>query len=155
VISLREAKSIMLTSNEYKSGEVLLFDSDGTAYPCKITDVKTRKKIVESNTLSVFATVECKVLITSLPKNLKIATQSDLESAQNKIRELLQKKLEDDWQKAVADGYHMYYGLPMYVYRHEPKRYAKWNADGKPTILLLPKCKIHLENQSISDERLE
>lgn len=155
LIPLREAQSIMLTSNEYKSGEVLLFDDEGTAYSCKITDVKTTKKVVEGNTLSVFATVECKVLITSLPKNLKIATQTDLESAQNKIQELLQKKLEDDWQKAVAEGYHMYYGLSLYVYRHKPKQYAEWKDDWAPVIPFVQKCKIHLENQSISDERLE
>ncbi len=155
-LDLRVTQSILLVSGEYRMGELLLKTDDGKDIPCQIRSVDTKKKISDGEDLTVSVTIECDILLTTLPSVFDISSEEGMEKTEREISRLLTKKIKDDWDNAVKEGISDVFGLGIYVYRHAPKKYDAWknkNENGK-VIQLNPECHVELANFGFSNERI-
>ena len=148
---LKFTQSVLLVSGEYKQGELLLFTDDEREVPCQIKAVKTKKKIVGENPLTVSVTIDCDILLTTLPDGFDISTEEKMDKTESEIARLLTKKIQKDWEKALKGNYSDLFGLEVYVYRHAPKKFE--NLNGK-RVELQPQCDVELANFGISNERI-
>ncbi len=148
---LKFTQSVLLVSGEYKQGELLLFTDDGVEVPCQIKGVKTKKKIVGEDPLTVSVTVDCDILLTTLPVGFDISTEEKMNETELEIARLLTKKLQEDWETAYEENYSDIFGLEIYVYRHAPKKYE--NLNGKKADFKV-QCDVELANFGISNERI-
>ncbi len=154
-VDLRTVQSILLISGEYRVGELLLKTKDGIEIPCQIRSVKTKKKIGPEENLTVYATLECDILLTTLPKGFDISNEDHMERSEDAIGSLLTEKIQKDWEKAVKDGISDVFGLSVYLYRHAPEKLQTLNlASGEPGIRLIPNCQVELANFGLADERM-
>ncbi len=154
-MNLNFTQSVLLVSGEYRRGELLLYTDDGTEIPCQIRSVSTRKKISKSGPLSVCATIDCDILLTTIPSEFDISTEEGMKKTESEVARLLTKKIQDDWNYAKKNGYSDIFGLEVYVYRHSPKRFEEWSRNQNKNVLeLIPKCAVKLANFGLSNERI-
>ncbi len=148
-------QSILLVSGEYQRGELLLRTDDGTEVPCQIRAVKTKKKIAKENSLLVFVTIDCDILLTTLPVGFDISTEEGMKKTESEVAHLLTKKIQEDWNHAVKEEFSDIFGLEIYVYRHAPRLFDEWkNKKNDDDIKLIPQCSVELANFGLSNERI-
>lgn len=153
-IGLSCTQSVLLVSGEYQKGELLLHTDDGKEVPCQIRSVKVKKKISE-NPFTVNASLECDILLTTLPEGFDISTEEGIEKTEGEIARLLTKKISDDWNKSEKEGYSDVFGLEIYCYRHAPRAWEQWKktAENQP-VKLSAQCDVELANFGLSNERI-
>ncbi len=154
-IDLQTVQSILFVSGEYKVGELLLTTDDGIEIPCQVRSVKTKKKIETGEQVTVYASIECDILLTTLPIGFDISTEDHMERSENEIGKLLTKKIQDDWDATVQKGSSEVFGLGVFLYRHEPELYEQLKGKSAlKDIILVPECKVELANFGLADVRV-
>ncbi len=155
-IDLNTTQSILLTSGEYRKGELQLHTEDGTVVPCQIQSVQTKRRIETGDSFKVYVTVKCDILLTTLPECFDISTEAGMEKTEEEIGRLLTKKIKDDWEASLSKGFSEAFGLEVYAYRHKPRTFTKWKKNHKEgiSIQLIPDCSVELANFGLSDERI-
>ena len=151
-LDLRLTQSMLLVSGEYRRGELILTPENGNSVPCQIRSVAVKKKISEADGITVSVQIQCKIRLTSLPKEIDIATEKNLQKTEAELSRLLTEKLKSDWNRARGNGMEDFFGLSVYVYRHDPNLLEKRKSEGQ--ISFEPTCSVILENFGFTDERI-
>ena len=154
-LNLSVTQSIMLVSNEFRRGALLLVAEDGIAIPCQICSVKTERKILDGEAITVKAHIQCDIRLTSLPEGFDFSTREGVKKAEETIALLMSQKIKNDWDTTVKDGVDEIFGLQIYLYRHAPSLFdSVENGQRGEMIVLDPQCTVHLENFGFTDERI-
>ena len=151
-LTLPQTQSVMLVSGEYKQGELILKTEDDTDIPCQIRSVSVSKRISERDTPVIFAEIQCKIRLTSLPEGFDISTTEGLKKSEETISDLLTEKIRTDWEQTEEEQTSDVFGLSVYLYRHAPQLYEH-SGEGRG-IKLEVKCSVILENVGFTDERI-
>ncbi len=155
-IDLSITQSILLVSGEYRKGELQLHSEGGVEIPCQIQAVQTKKKITIDGDFIIHVSVDCDILLTTLPNNFDISSETGMEETETNVERLLTEKIKRDWENSVSKGVSEFFGLEIYGYRHKPRTFAQWNlekGDGY-SVRLVPHCSVELANFGLSDERI-
>jgi len=149
---LKSTQSILLVSGEYRHGELLLSDGN-VEIPCQIRSVSVRKSLLCGEPDTVDTEIECSLRLTALPKMFNLSTAMGVDVAERRLAELLEGRLQEDWERLRRNGNDVLFGLSVYLYRYHPERYQ--NLDNADRLRLQVRCTVHLENSGFSDERIE
>ena len=152
-IDLPTVQSILLISGEFKVGELLLKTDDGIEIPCQVRSVKTKKHVVIDENPTIHVTIDCDILLTTLPNGFNISSEDHMERSEDEIAKLLTRKIQKDWNSAVSDGISEVFGLGVYLYRHQPKLYRQLTDNSSMGQLdLITECNVELANFGFADE---